>query len=192
MSGLKLITAPAEAVVTLAEAKLHCRVDGTDEDAQLTLMIGAAVQAAQNRTGRALVTQTWELALDSFPASEIELPMPPVQSITSIKYLDLNGYTQTLASTEYALDNYGSQRHWVIPAAGAEWPETLDAANAVKILFVAGFGAPAAVPADIKAWLLLAIGTLYAQRESVAQGQIVELPGGFWHDLLNPYRIMSF
>jgi uncharacterized phiE125 gp8 family phage protein len=190
--ALKLITAPSDEPITLAEAKLHCRVDGSDEDTLLTLMIGAARRAAENRTGRALLTQTWELALDAFPASEIELPLPPVQSITSIKYLDANGAEQVVDGADYALDNYGSMRHWVIPAAGAEWPASLAAANAVKVRFVAGYGAAAAVPQDIKAWLLLAIGTMYSHREAVAQGQLVELPGGFWQGLLDPYLIHSF
>lgn len=189
--ALKLITAPTEEPVTLTQAKLQCRVDGSDEDALLTLIISAARRSAEIRTGRALVTQTWELALDAFPASAIELPMPPVQSITSIKYLDAAGVEQTLSGASYALDSYGS-RHWVIPAQGVSWPETLDAANAVKVRFATGYGAATAVPEDIKMWMLLSIGTLYTHREAMAQGQLVELPGGFWQSLLDPYVLYSF
>jgi uncharacterized phiE125 gp8 family phage protein len=191
--ALKLITPPAVEPILLADAKAHCRVDGTAEDTLITLYIGAARRAAENRTGLALIAQTWELALDAFPFAEIWLPLPPVASITSIKYLDANGVEQTLDAADYALDNYGSVRHWVIPAAGVEWPDTLDAANAVKVRFVTGYGASGSnVPEDIRAWMLLAIGTMYSQRETVAQGQVAELPGGFWHDLLNPYRILTF
>lgn len=190
--GLKLINAPSEEPISLDQAKLQCRVDGNADDALLTgIIIPAARRAAEIRTGRALVTQTWELALDVFPASEIELLMPPVQSVSSIKYLDPAGVERTLDAQDYALDNYGSMRHWVIPAAGAEWPDTLAAANAVKVHFVAGYGLAVEVPADIKAWIQLAIGTLYAYRENVAQGQLVELPGGFWQSLLDPYVLYS-
>lgn len=35
--------APAELPITLAEAKAHCRVDYTDDDAFITSLIGAAV-----------------------------------------------------------------------------------------------------------------------------------------------------
>lgn len=190
--ALKLITAPSEEPITLTQAKAHCRVDGSDEDALFTgVIIPAARRAAEHRTGHAIVTQTWELALDAFPAAEIKIPQPPVQSITSIKYLDAAGVEQTLSAADYALDNYGMY-HWVIPAQDVTWPDTLDAANAVKIRFVTGFGLAAAVPEDIKAWLLLSIGTLYAYRETLAAGQIVELPGGFWQGLLDPYRTWSF
>lgn len=187
---LKLITAPTEEPVTLAEAKLQCRVDGTDEDALLTALIKAARELAENQTGRALCTQTWELALDAFPAAEIELPLPPVQSITSIKYLDASAVEQTLSADVYALDSYGSLRHWVLPAYGAAWPAALAAANAVKIRFVAGHGA-AAVPQGIKQWMLLQIGHWYAVRESVNVGSSVnELP--FVGALLDPYRLLTF
>jgi len=191
--ALKLITAPAEEPITLAQAKAQCRVDGSAEDALFTgVIIPAARRAAEHRIGQALVTQTWELALDAFPCAEIKLPLPPVQSITHIKYLDPDGAEQTVSAADYALDSYGSVAHWVIPAQDVTWPDTLAAANAVKVRFVAGFGAASAVPEDIKAWLLLSIGTLYTYRETLAAGQIVELPGGFWQSLLDPYRIWSF
>lgn len=189
--ALKLITAPTEEPVTLAEAKLHCRVDGSDDDALLIALIKAARDLAENQTGRALCTQTWELALDAFPDVEIELPMPPVQSIVSIKYLDFAAVEQTLSADVYALDSYGSQRHWVLPAQGASWPDTLDAANAVKIRFVAGYGLGVAVPPGIKQWMLLQIGHWYATRESVNGGNIVnEMP--FVGALLDPYRLYTF
>lgn len=191
--ALKLITAPTVEPITLAEAKLQCRVDGSDEDALLTIIITAARQMAENRTGRAICTQTWELALDAFPDDDIELQKPPVQSVTSIKYLDENAVEQTIGASYYALDNYGSVRHWVIPSADFDWPTPLDSANAVKIRFVAGFGLAADVPSDIKAWILLAIGTMYANRETLISGTIaVELPGGFWQSLLDPYLAGGF
>ena len=83
-------------------------------------------------------------------------------------------------------------RPWLLPAYEYEWPDALAASNAVKIRFVAGYGAAAAVPDDLKAWLLLAIGTLYTYRETLAAGQVVELPGGFWQSLLDPYRTFAF
>lgn len=183
----KLITAPAEEPITLTQAKLQCRVDGSDEDALFTgVIIPAARHMAEQRTGQALVTQTWELALDAFPSAEIEIEKPPVQSITSVKYLDIDGVEQTVSSTDYALDGYGSMQHRVIPDYGYSWPSSQSVPNAVKVRFVAGFGLATAVPEDIKAWLLLAIGTLYANRETVTQGQ-AELPGAFWQSLLDPY-----
>lgn len=188
--ALKIITPPAEEPVTLAEAKLHCKIDGSDDDALITGLIVAAREQAENRTGRALVTQTLELALDVFPGAEIELPRIPAQSIVSVKYLDSNAVLQTIDASHYALDNYGSQQNWAMPARDYSWPDTADSANAVKVQYVAGYGAAAAVPASIKAWMLIAIATLYKQRDGVITGTIVaELPHGFYEGLLDAYRV---
>lgn len=187
--ALKLITAPAEKPVTLAAAKLHCKVDVTDDDTLLTALIAAATEQAEHRTSRALITQTWELALDAFPAVEIELPLIPAASITSIKYLDAAGVEQTINNLEYGLDTYDSQRHWVIPASDFAWPGTYNAANAVKVRYVAGFGDAAAVPDSIKQWILLAVGAWYANREAIAQNESYALPHGCLDGLLDPYRV---
>ena len=49
--------------------------------------------------------------------------------------------------------------------------------------------AAAAVPAAIKSWMLLAIGTLKAQTETLGDTKQASLPDRFWHRLLDPYRI---
>lgn len=65
--ALKLLTAPTAEPVTLADAKLHCRIDDTAQDAWLTVAIAAARRHAEMVTRRALVTQQWKVVLDQFP-----------------------------------------------------------------------------------------------------------------------------
>ena len=187
---LKLISAPLTEPVTLAEAKAHLRC-GDDEDALIGVLIQAAREQAQHLIGRALITQTWEQALDAFPDAEIELGMPPVSSISEIVYIDAAGVQQTLSPALYTLDT-GIEPGWALPVQGAEWPETLDTASAVRVRFVCGYGAAAAVPAAIKSWMLLRIGTLYKMREEMVVGRSVsDLPGGFVDRLLDPYRVWA-
>ena len=38
--------------ITLAEAKLHCRVDGTDEDALIQAYVDAALEVCQKHIGK--------------------------------------------------------------------------------------------------------------------------------------------
>jgi hypothetical protein len=64
---IKHTLAPTVEPITLAEAKLHLRVDATDDDALIGSLISAARFEAEHRCSRALVTQQWELSLDSFP-----------------------------------------------------------------------------------------------------------------------------
>lgn len=182
------ITAPAVEPLTLAEAKLHCRVDGSDEDALITALIVAAREQAEHETGRALVTQTWELVHDVFPEAFV-LRRAPIQSVTSLKYLDsATGAEQTLDPADYLLDK-DSEPGYVVPAYGKAWPATWPVPNAVRVRYVCGYGLGAAVPVAIKQWMLLAIGTMYAQRETLIAGQAATIPDRFWAGLLDPYRL---
>jgi uncharacterized phiE125 gp8 family phage protein len=183
-----LITAPAEEPVTLADAKLHCKADGTDDDTLITALITSARKQAEHILGRVLVTQTWEQALDVFPSSEIKLETVPVQSITSLKYIDANSVEQTIDPANYTLDLYGIT-HWIIPASSYTWPVTDNVANAVKIRFVAGYGAAAAVPEPIKAWIKMAVSTMYSQRDGIIDGRFGEVPRDFFAGLLDPYVV---
>lgn len=162
---LRLITAPSTYPVTLAEAKLHCRIDASDEDTLVTALITAATEMAEQKTGRALMTQTWELTLDAFPTS-IELTRVPVASVTSVKYYDASNVQQTLSDTLYALaqDDFGFAR--ISPVPGAEWPTTYERDDAVEVVYAAGYVNAAAVPESIKQWIKLMISTMYDNRET--------------------------
>lgn len=184
-----LVTAPASEPVSLAEAKLHLRVDATDEDTLITALITAARQLVEEETWRALVTQTWDYVADEWPAGDsIALPRPPLQSVTSITYIDEDGVTQTMPAADYIVDTY---QHRVVLAEDAEWPSAdLYPTAAVRVRYVAGYGAASAVPGPIKAAMLLLIGHLFENREAVASGAGVasaELPLGV-RALLAPYR----
>lgn len=172
--SLALITAPTVEPVTLAEVKAQCRIDGTAEDTLLDIYIKAARRQAEHYTGRAFLPQTWELRLDAFPAAEIQLPLPPVASITSIKYLDTAGVEQTLSGSLYTLDA-AAEPGWVLPAAGAAWPDTFEGANAVRVRFVAGYSSAAHdALASVRLWMLLAIATAFRNRETLVIAATVE------------------
>lgn len=197
--ALRLITPPAIEPITLAEAKAHLRVDHSNDDTKINMLIRAArrhVDGPYGFLGRALVTQTWELVIDKFPTNELKIPLPPLQSVTSIHYDDSAGVQQLLASTEYTVDDV-SEPGWVVPVTTG-WPTSLfEGINAVRVQFVAGYDATSDsppdlagnIPDDIKAAMLLDIGNLYEHREEVIIGQTaVRLPSGA-ERLLRPYRV---
>ena len=187
--ALKLITAPSTLPVTLAEAKAHLRIDHADEDALITALIETATAGAEHETGRALMAQTWEIALDAFPAA-IELTRTPVQSITSVTYANSEGVQTVLSDALYSLDA-ADEFGWayVVPAYAGAWPETRDEINAVKVRYVAGYADAESVPAAIKSWILLQVGAMYAHRESDVIGQVLRL--GFVDALLHRYRVYA-
>lgn len=188
----KLITAPTVEPLDAATLKLWCRIDGTDEDALLTsLFIPAARLACENATGRALITQTWEVVLDAWPAAKaIELPRVPVLGITSVKYIDTAGVEQTLDSADYALDK-DSEPGWLLPAYDTDWPEARDTANAVRVRYTAGYGAAAtAVPEPLRMWIALHAAGAYQSREAVNEKPLSINPA--LDGLLDPYRLLVF
>lgn len=187
--GTVVTTAPTVEPVTLAEAKLHCRVDVSDDDALITRLISAARSMAEQKTERSVSEQTLTLYLDAFPPGAIQLIRGPVTAINSVQYYDQAGLLTTLSAADYSLDN---KQHtaWVLPAYGVTWPSTYDVGNAVRVEYAAGW-APADVPADLKAWILAAVASMYAQRESIAQSDRVPRPVTFIDGLLDRWTVYS-
>ena len=160
---LALITAPAAEPLSRADLQMHCRLSGAEVDAQSDSIIRklkAAREACERVTGRQLITATWELRLDEFPDGEsdfvvdgedIVLPLPPLQSVTSIKYLDEDNVEQTLSSSYYVAEPAGpTERSRIVLAEGCTWPSTYEAPGAVRIRFIAGYGtAGSSVPAEL-------------------------------------------
>ncbi|HVL75307.1 MAG TPA: head-tail connector protein [Noviherbaspirillum sp.] len=172
--NLRLVTPPDGELIPLNEVKTHLRVDSalTADDGLIQSLVTAAMQTAEHRTGRSLLPQTWELALDRFP-EKIALDKPPIIEVESVKYVDANGDLQILPESDYLLDDFGEPGR-LIPAYSKSWPMTREQPNAVRIRFRAGYENAAAVPQAIKQWILLTVGTMYENREGVVVGQSVQ------------------
>jgi len=155
-------------VVTLAEAKLHCRVDHDLEDAMFTRLLGVARRQCEQISGWAFTTRTLVSKLDHWPNDGcMELLYPPLQSVTSIVYIDAAGGSHTVSLSDYIVDTHSIPGK-VLLKNNASWPgESLQVGNAITITYVAGFGIATAVPDVYKQAMLLTIGHLYENRESI-------------------------
>lgn len=165
---LKICTQPAMETISLTDAKQHLRVDGDDDDVLILSYIKAARIYCEGYQNRAYCTQTWELWLDSFPRTNIlEIPLPPLQSITSIKYFDTANEEATFPAASYFVDIKSSPGR-VCLNSGYSWPSVaLRAINGVCVTFEAGYGGTEAVPQSVKQAMLLLIGHWYENRETV-------------------------
>ena len=183
---MHLVTPASALAVSLEDAKLHLRVDDATDDDLITALIVAATEMAEQKTSRAIMPQTFDLSLDAFPDA-IELTRTPVTSVTSITYIDVDGATKTLSSSVYAL-NTASDYDFasIAPAYGQVWPATRAQENAVVVRYVAGY---TAAPESIKAWIKLAVGTLYANRESEVTGNGGSITLGFADRLLDAFKL---
>jgi uncharacterized phiE125 gp8 family phage protein len=194
----ELVTPPAALAVTVDELKAHCRVDSHDEDDYLLSLVDLATDFVQGHTGRQLITATWRLTLDGFAEGidddgEFRLPKAPLQSISSISYLDTAGDSQTWSSAEWQATHPAgpmAPRGRLAPAPGYSWPQTeAGRRGAVVVTFVAGYGAAAtAVPARIKHALKLYAAEAYARREPIVVGRLVMPASQTVERLLGAYR----
>lgn len=172
-------------------AKAHLRVDGIDEDGQISAIITAAREFCEDFQARAFVTQTLELTLDAWPAGScIKIPRPPLQSVVSVTYTDKDGVDATWDPSNYVVDAK-SQPGRIALAYGKSWPSvTLQPVNGVTIRYVAGYGDAAKVPKKIRQAMLLLVGHWNEHREAVLTGTIskeIELAATA---LLNQGRIL--
>lgn len=185
--GIIQVSAPQAEPITAESVKQSARIDGSEFDSQLAIIIPALRRQAEGHLGRRLINQTLRLMIDRFPAIEIDLQLPDVTSIVSVQYIDQAGVLQTLPSNAYVLDS-ASTTAWLLPAAGVAWPETMASANAVRIDFVAGYGdAPGDVPEDIRLWMIAHAVQILNAPDGQGDGSIKPLP--FVDGLLDYYKI---
>lgn len=190
------IAQPDVEPVTLTEAKAHLRVTASDDDTYISSLIKVARERAEDYTGRLIVSRAVTYTLDSFPV-EVVLPHPPVQSLTSIQYVDGDGATQSFTDTQTDFSN--DFYPLVKPAYNESWPSTRAQYGAVTITYVAGYGSSAdspdtssQIPEAIRQAILLMVGTMYEYREELVTGANTQQIDLTAQRLLDPYRVRHF
>lgn len=173
----KIISDVETEPVSLDDARLQISAyeDDTYNDALILTWIPSGREMAEQISGWALAQRTLEMVLDAFPRETyIDLDMPPVTSITSIKYTDEAGVEQTLDPSKYSLSLYGESRR-VNLAYGETWPTTRSIADAVRIRYVCGH-TPETVAKCAKSAILLMVSHWYEHRDEVDFDTLKEIP----------------
>ncbi len=212
MMAVKVITAPTVEPISLEQAKAHLRVDTTDQDDLIEALITAAREKVEDETGRALITQTLEIALDYFveppdlrwvtypyltPVKALRLPRPPLIALKQVSYYNGDGNIIMLHDevgsptvvSDLVVDTYSCPGR-LVPASGGNWPAVQDRANAVTIRYTAGYGDDGEdVPMTIRQAMLLLIGHYHDNPSSVGDS-MAEIPMGV-DFLLQRHRVLS-
>lgn len=180
--------------VTLEKAKEHLRVDWNTDDTYIPGLITAARQKCESYSNRAYISQTWIYKASGF-SSVMELPMPNLISVTSVKYTKSDGsIVRLVENTDFAVETNVQPGYIHFP----DWvnsPQTdYSGAYPVEIEYVCGYGDTADdVPEVVKQAILLMVGHLYENRENTVIGagiSAVDLPqGAQW--LLDSDRVIS-
>jgi uncharacterized phiE125 gp8 family phage protein len=200
-----VVTPPAAEPLILAEAKNWAKIDVTDDDPLVATLITAATASAEQYLRRALITRTLKLTLDSgisgwindLPAGTydlpitafseslpriLQLPTPPVQSVTSIVTYDIYNSATTFDPSNYLVDLASGR---ITLNFGCTWPINLRQVNACEITYVAGYGdTSSSVPMPIKTAMLMHVQAMY-------DGRIVTDMPASSKQLLNPYRVID-
>jgi len=158
-----LTDAPTDPAITLDDAKKALGITDTAQDNAVSAAIAAASDAldpaAGGWLGRALRTQSWELQLRSFGSQQtrfganlnprqptlahrIVLPYPPLLSVDSVKYLDINGVDTTLVlGTDYRVLGMGQiyGKSYIAPLYQQSWPVPRVDDASVRIRFTCGY-----------------------------------------------------
>lgn len=178
--AISITAAPDAGLVTLSDVKSYLNLDGTDEDALINSLIGAASNHLCGPDGilhRSVREWQYELVCYGFPVhagnvdGAIRLPLPPIVSVDSITYTDADEAEQTLADTAYELIVDDADVPYVCPVSDT-WPEApFD--STVTIAYTAQSDP---VPQEIKVACLMLIANMFDARDIVIKGQVMDNP----------------
>ncbi|NRF91535.1 phage head-tail connector protein [Paenibacillus frigoriresistens] len=189
--SLSIVTPPIDEPVTLEEVKAHLRVDFDDDDFYIAALIYAAREITEQKTNRALITQTWDYILDDFPCvNEIKLRKPSLQSVTSVNYTTSDGVEHVMSTDDYIVDTKSNPGRIFLGFSKIWPPVVLQPASAVRIRFVAGYSSGNEVPQALKHAMFFLIAHFYENREPISKDIVNKIPMTF-DFLIGPYRVVT-
>lgn len=174
-----LVEAPAQEPLTLTQVKTDR--GGIEHDLhndEFELLIQAARQNAEKRTGRALIDQKWQQIFTEISRDECALPLIrwPVKSIDKV---EIDGVVVDHSGFEF------------LPGDDSSIYSETFAGKRVIVTYNAGYGDESKVPASIKKWMLATVGSMYEHRETVVTGTIVSRLS-FIDNLISNYRVRVY
>lgn len=190
-------TPPADAAISLEQAKKYLRVDHDDDNDDVQRFIDAAIAHLDGSglerdglLGRALVNQSWILEAERPDRGRIVIEYGRVQSITTVEVMTSGAYVAW--DTANYRKGYRDGNCFIVPVAGQSFPPHDHREDAFRITYVCGYGAADAVPNNLIEAMLLHIGHMYENRGAVvveARGAAYAVPMGYM-DLIDLVRVI--
>lgn len=166
----RVTTAPVVEPVTVAELKTFSRIDGSAEDTLLETFLISVREATESYLGRALITQTIEMDMDWWPGEVVQLPRPPLISVTKVELVAEDGTKTEFDSDDYYVRTLAEPGQLVLKD-GVTWPSNEDRYyGGYLVTFTAGYGAAASdVPGAIRTAIMLWATSTYELRTMSAE-----------------------
>jgi uncharacterized phiE125 gp8 family phage protein len=166
---VKRTVAPTLRPISVDEAKLHFKVTGTDEDANIAIYLDGAIAACENKLQTAIMDSTFVLYARNF-AQHLSLQKNYVSSITSVKYYDTNGSLTTVSSINYSLQDF-KVPNVLYFNNDYTFPNTDSREFPVEVTFQAGFTSASSVFPVIRTAVFLEVADRYENRQNEVIGE---------------------
>ncbi len=186
--SLAMTSPPASEPVTVADAKAHLRIDGSEEDVLIASLLLTSRLHIETALSLALVTQSWTLKLDCWPPGrDVELPLSPLRSVDEVRIKDASGVAVIVPAESYLVDLAARPARLVWNNVMPPMPQV--PANGIEIDLTVGFGADGdSVPAPLKHAILMLAAHWYEHRDpQEIGGEGARIPDAVG-ELINPFR----
>lgn len=170
--GLSLVTAPTSNPISLVEMKEHLRivVDDNNDDNYLDDIQRAATSLFTALTQYQVMQATYLLSLDEFPYYEIEIPIIPLISVSTLLYYTSASDTITLEENTDFYVSKSDRSAKIVPVSS--WPTAYDRPDAVRITYIAGNASN--IPDNLLHCIRLLVSNAYENRQPVVVGSRAE------------------
>ena len=213
MAGITIVADVSEEPISADNVRSYARIDDGVDTTEITNMIKSSRLFVENYLGRSLLNRTLKFSVDYIdevdqPLFEgmrigpdmtirrryLQLPRPPVVSVTHVKTFDDADTETTLSSSKYYLDNQREPAR-IILRNGETWPTALRVGNAIEVTYVSGYGTTrSSVPEAIIQGLFQHITFMYENRGDqmgASRATQVSIPPQIRY-LLDPYKVLNF
>ena len=188
-----LLTAPALEPLSLAEAKAFLRVETSDDDDVISALISGSRIHIEAQTRRALITQSWRIAIDAWPDDGRLIVVPaPLQALGAVRVYDFDNNAQALDTAAFALDKGASELIFAPGLAAPPLPAPGRAAAGIELDVTVGYGDAAVdVPEPLRQAIRLLAAHWYENRGLVTTGANYSVLPATVAALIAPYRMLS-
>lgn len=163
MRAVRLTTADdVREPVRVQDLADYARIGIGDRPDLLEAMIRAVRVKVERFAGVILVPGTFLVRIDRW-SNVYDLPLRPITSVTSFRYVDAVGVSTALLPASYVVD-LATESSRVVVGTDVAVPYSLRALGGVELEVVAGYAEPEAIPEDIRQIVLRGALMAYEHR----------------------------
>lgn len=184
-----LLTPPETEPLSLSDAKAYLRVETDDDDAVIASLIAAARSHIEAMSGCAMLTQTWRLVRDCWPADgRMKLKLAPLRAVIAARVYDEAGVAHAVDPENFVLD----AARGIIAMRAVSLPQPGRATAGIEIDITVGFGAAGSdVPPALMQALRMLLAHWYDNRGLITIGSSVAVMPPSVNALIASHRVLS-